>query len=349
MLPVAVWAVFHPAHARGAGMRRCLSLRRLRVRCITQVGMTISGSGASFAPWLLLAFSLPRKGASLRVSVWRKLQRYGSLPLGNSGYLLPNSVANREKFEWLATTIRESHGEASVLEIQSIDNYTGPQLAKRFSEARTKDYRELLKNLRKHSAKSNSAHITRLRQRFQDLVAIDFFASPLREQAARALAALRDSPPKSVPVDFGKLNRSAYRHRRWVTRPRPGVDRVMSAWLIRKFIDPRARFFFAEEDRKPLGAVPFDMFDGGFGHRGEDCTFETLTKAFRIADRRVAVMGEIVHDADLFDEKFGRKEGFGIDEVMKGWGQTQVSDAELLQKGMQLAEGLYQSLRHLEK
>jgi hypothetical protein len=87
------------------------------------------------------------------------------------------------------------------------------------------------------------------------------------------------------------------------------------------------------------------MYEGGFGHRGEDCTFETLTKAFRISDKRVGVMGEIVHDADLFDEKFGRKEGFGIDEVMKGWAQQDVSDAELLERGMQLAEGLYQSLR----
>jgi hypothetical protein len=105
------------------------------------------------------------------VSVWRKLQRYGSLPLGNSGYLLPNGMANRENFEWLATTIRGSHSEVSVLEGQSIDNYTNPQLAKRFSEARTQDYRELLKTLRKDPPRKHSTHIARLRQRFQELVA----------------------------------------------------------------------------------------------------------------------------------------------------------------------------------
>src|SRR5712671_942701 len=104
-------------------------------------GMTVSENKSSVPPWLLLAFSLPRKGASLRVSVWRKLQRYGSLPLGNSGYLLPNNAANSEKFEWLATTIRGSHGEASVLEVQSIDNYSVTQLTKQFSEARAQDYR----------------------------------------------------------------------------------------------------------------------------------------------------------------------------------------------------------------
>jgi hypothetical protein len=308
-------------------------------------GMTVSEIKSSVPPWLLLAFSLPRKGASLRVSVWRKLQRYGSLPLGNSGYLLPNSPANREKFEWLATTIREAHGDASVLEVQSIDNYSGSRLAKQFLDARTQDYRELLKSLRKDAPKKHPTQVARLRQRFQEIVSIDFFGSPLREQVEKTLAALQEPQTKSEPAEMGTVSRSAYRNRKWVTRPRPGVDRVLSAWLIRKFIDSKARFVFASEDQKPSEAVPFDMYQGGFGHRGEDCTFETLTKAFRISDKRVGVMGEIVHDADLFDEKFGRKEGFGIDEVMKGWAQQDVGDAELLERGMQLAEGLHQSLR----
>jgi len=115
--------------------------------------------------------------------------------------------------------------------------------------------------------------------------------------------------------------------------------------LIRKFIDPKAKFAFAPEDKKPPRAVPFDMYEGGFGHRGEDCTFETLLKVFHIRDKKIPTMAEIVHDADLFDEKFGRKEGFGIDEVMKGWAQLGLSDEELLKRGMQLAEGLYKSLR----
>ena len=118
----------------------------------------------------------------------------------------------------------------------------------------------------------------------------------------------------------------------------------MSAWLVRKLIDPKARFIFATEDKKPNDAVPYDMYEGGFGHRGEDCTFETLLKAFRIHDKRAVVMGQIVHDADLFDDKFGRKEGFGIDEIMKGWARQGLSDQELLARGIQLTEGLYQSL-----
>jgi hypothetical protein len=296
-------------------------------------------------PWLLLVFSLTKKGASLRVTVWRKLQRYGALPLGNSGYFLPNTEENRERFEWLATAVRTEGGEASVLEVQSIDNCSFAQMKQRFSDARAVDYRDLLKDLRKPPTSSNlSSRITRLRQRFQDIVTIDFFGNPLREQVEHALNALQTSKTKPLMPELGSVTPAEYRNRVWVTRPRPGVDRVTSAWLIRKFIDPKAKFAFAPEDKKPPKAVPFDMYEGGFGHRGEDCTFETLLKVFHIRDKKIPAMAEIVHDADLFDEKFGRKEGFGIDEVMKGWAREGLSDQELLKRGMQLADGLYKSL-----
>ena len=308
--------------------------------------MTVTRQDDAKPPWLLLVFSLPRKGASLRVTVWRKLQRYGALPLGNSGYFLPNTPENRERFEWLATAVRTERGEASVVEVQSIDNCSFAQMKQRFSDARAKDYRELLKELRKPPTSSNlSSRITRLRQRFQDIVSIDFFGSPLREQVERALNAMQTLKTKSVEPEINSISPAEYRNRVWVTRPRPGVDRVTSAWLIRKFIDPKAKFAFASEDKQPPKAVPFDMYEGGFGHRGEDCTFETLLKVFHIRDKKVLVMAEVVHDADLFDEKFGRKEGFGIDEVMKGWAREGLSDQELLKRGMQLAEGLYKSLR----
>ena len=261
--------------------------------------MSVTKQKTPEPPWLLLVFSLARKGASLRVTVWRKLQRYGALPLGNSGYFLPNTAENRERFEWLATAVRTEGGEASVLEVQSVDNCSFPQMKQRFSEARAGDYRELLKDLRKSPTSSNlSSRITRLRQRFQDIVSIDFFGNPLREQVERALNAMQTSKTKSLTPEIGSITPAEYRNRVWVTRPRPGVDRVTSAWLIRKFIDPKAKFAFAPEDKKPPKAVPFDMYEGGFGHRGEDCTFETLLKVFHIRDKKIPVMAEIVHDAD---------------------------------------------------
>jgi hypothetical protein len=141
-----------------------------------------------------------------------------------------------------------------------------------------------------------------------------------------------------------KINPKEYKNRIWVTRPRPGVDRCASAWLVRRFIDPKARFTFATEDHVPPRAVSFDMFhERGFGHRGADCTFETLEKEFRIRDPRVAVIGQMIHDADLLDDRFGRKEGYGVDEILKGWARQGLADEKLLEPGMELIEGLYHS------
>ena len=155
---------------------------------------------------------------------------------------------------------------------------------------------------------------------------------------------MQNSKTKSADPGTGTRSPAEYRNRTWVTRPRPAVQRVTSAWLIRRFIDPKAKFAFALEGKKTPKAVKFDMCKGGFGHRDEDCTFETLLKLFRVRDKKVLVLAEIVHDADLFDEKFGRREGFGIDAVMKGWVQQGLSDWELLKRGVQLAEGFLKSL-----
>jgi hypothetical protein len=306
--------------------------------------MSVSNHSKPQAPWLLLTFTLPVKRASQRVAVWRNLQRYGSEPLGNSGYLLPNTPLNQERFEWTAQAIRKYAGEASVLGVQSIDNLSTPQLVTRFTEARTRDYQELIRGLQKISAvpphKRATGRMSRLRARFREIVEIDFFRSPLQKRAEDLLARADTSP--AAKRREAKVRPKDYAGRLWVTRPRPGIDRSASAWLIRKFIDKKARFTFAEETDVPPGAVPFDMFQGGFGHRGEDCTFETLCKEFAIRDKGVTAIGEMVHDADLGDGKFGRKEAFGVDEVLKGFARG-MTDKELLERGIEMMEGLYHS------
>ena len=298
-------------------------------------------------PWLLLTFSLPVKRASQRVEVWRNLQRYGCVPLGNSGYLLPNTLVNQERFEWLAQAIRKYAGEASVVGVQSIDNLSTPQLVARFTEARESDYQELIRGLQKISSvpihKRATGRMSRLRTRFREVAEIDFFVSPLQKRVEDLLARA-DAPPEAQERG-GKLHPKDYVGRIWVTRPRPGIDRSASAWLIRQFIDKKARFTFAQEADIPHGAVPFDMFQGGFGHRGDDCTFETLCKDFRIRDARVAAIGEMVHDADLADGKFGRKEAFGVDEVLKGFARKGMTDKEILDWGIEMMEGLYHSVQ----
>jgi hypothetical protein len=233
--------------------------------------------------------------------------------------------------------------------VQGIDNISTPQLIGRFAEARAREYQELIKQLDAFSAlplqKRAVGRLSRLRSRFQEIVEVDFFESPLQKRAGELLAKADASRVTVQKAETPKINPRDYKSRVWVTRPRPGVDRSASAWLIRRFIDSKARFAFAPEEKVPDASVPFDMFhERGFGHRGDDCTFETLTKEFRIRDRRVKVISEIIHDADLADQKFGRKEGYGIDEVLKGWARQGVSDQDLLDRGMQLIEGLYHSL-----
>src|SRR3984893_12730695 len=136
--------------------------------------------------WLLLAFTLPTKRASQRVEVWRKLQRYGTVPLGNSGYLLPNNSVNEERFQWLATSVRKYGGDASIVHVQRIDNISTPQLVGRFADARARDYQELIDQVQEFSGIPRSVRevgrLNRLRSRFQEIVEVDFFNSPLQKR-----------------------------------------------------------------------------------------------------------------------------------------------------------------------
>ena len=299
------------------------------------------------APWLLLVFSLPSKQASGRVEIWRKLKKYGALPLRTSGYLLPNTPENQERLEWLAAAIRKYKGQASVAQVQAMDDLPSEKLVQLFTQARSKDYDALTREAKRliGGRSRQPGELARLRRRFQQVAAIDFFNSPLRGRV-EALLESADSigQSKAIPESARKI-KTQYLDRVWMTRPRPGIDRVSSAWLIRRFIDSNARFVFGNDPRDHSDAIPFDMFQTtGFGHQGDDCTFETLRKQFAIRDPKVGAIAEIIHDADLADEKYGRNEGTGLDRVLIGWAQQGISDDELLRRGMELIEGLYHSL-----
>jgi hypothetical protein len=200
--------------------------------------------------------------------VWRKLKRHGALPLRSSGYVLPNNATNQERFEWLAAAIRKYKGEASVVQVHAIDDLPSEALVQRFVEARSRDYETLIRELQKVRPTSAglSSHVARLRNRFQEIAGIDFFTSPLRgrvETLLDRMDSLNRLPAEKNPPGRTKKE---YLDRSWLTRPRPGIDRVSSAWLIRKFIDPKAKFLFATDPRLHSQAVPFDMFQqaGGF-------------------------------------------------------------------------------------
>jgi hypothetical protein len=122
---------------------------------------------------------------------------------------------------------------------------------------------------------------------------------------------------KAEKVKTGTASKADYQNRIWMTRPRPGIDRVSSGWLITRFIDPKATFVFGKDPSAQEGAIPFDMFQAGFGHEGDNCTFETLCHAFRVTDKKVQFIAQTVNDADLEDDKFGRSEGNLINQILQ--------------------------------
>ena len=134
-----------------------------------------------------------------------------------------------------------------------------------------------------------------------------------------------------------------YQQRIWVTRPRPGIDRMGSAWLIRRFIDGRARFQFREKPAEGKRAVPFDMYGVDFSHHGGECTFETLLRRFRLDDPGLRWLGRVVHQLDLKDEKESLPEVVAVGRMVEGLRQTYTNDHELLEQGMRMFEALYQS------
>jgi hypothetical protein len=260
---------------------------------------------------------------------------------------LPNTPENQERFEWLATAVRASKGEASILQIHAIDDVSSDSLQDQFRKARAEDYAELIKDLQKlkPSAKGPSAQVLRLRRRFEEIVAIDFFTSPLRKKAEEVLFQSEQTGTRPSLSKRGGASKAKYQKRTWITRPRPGIDRVSSAWLISRFIDAKPKFIFASSPAAHPHAIPFDMFQGvGFGHEGDHCTFETLCLAFDVSDKRVLTLAQAIHDADLEDGKFGRHEGHAMNQILRGWAAQNVPDDQLLRRGMDLIEGFYNSI-----
>jgi hypothetical protein len=301
------------------------------------------------AAWLLLVFTLPTAKASERVGVWRKLQRYGAVALPASGHVLPNNSMNQERFEWLATSIRSSKGQAAVANVCSFDELRNEQIEQMFNEARTREYQLLEKDLKKfakpRTRDKSQPGILRIKRRLQQIVEIDFFGSPIRARIEEAVQQVESDGDKEES-SAGKQTPKDYVGRTWITRPQPGIDRISSAWLILRYIDSQAKFAFDKDPGHHADAIPFDMFNaGGFGHLGNDCTFETLVKSFGIKDSRLRLVAQAIHDADLADEHFGRIEALGIDRVLDGWNKQGMANEEVLRRGMEMIDGLYNGIR----
>ncbi|MBI1894514.1 MAG: chromate resistance protein, partial [Candidatus Rokubacteria bacterium] len=260
--------------------------------------------------WLVLLVSLPVKPSSLRVRAWRKLKALGAVALKRSVYLLPLTPENSEQFQWLTQEVQKDGGEATLLTVNKIENMKRADVIRQFHQAREKDYRHLadryqkiLRDLgRKATARTTARRdeeLARLARDVERVREIDFFDAPGYQEAKRLRETIEMQlhPPSSVaPVGQAAIAPDSLKGRRWVTRPRPHVDRIGSAWLIKRFIDPEGQFLFAPPEEFPVDAIPFDALGAQFGHHGEDCTFETFLKRFGLRDRRLAQLAEIVHE-----------------------------------------------------
>ena len=299
--------------------------------------------------WLLLLYSLPTRQKTERVAVWRRFKKIGAVQIKTSTYLLPDEPAQYEQFQWLAKQIRDYGGDSTLVRAHEIEGLTKDRVIAIFNDARAKDYGELRKALqsfiarrKKMDAEAAAAELERFTRQFREVRAVDFFDSPRGHDIAMLLRRA-DGPMRSRQLQT--LDAKQYQGKTWLTRPRPEIDRVGSAWLIARFIDHKPKFVFASSADAFPNAIPFDMLDAEFSHHGNCCTFETLTKRFAISDKSLVKIGEMIHDADLDDARFQRVEAVGIDRVLKGWAKEGLLDQEILRRGFECFDALYAFLQ----
>src|SRR6266576_122429 len=278
--------------------------------------------------WLLLIHQLPPKPDYFRVKIWRRLQRIGAVAIKNSVYVLPHTEQASEDFQWLRREIVAGGGEASVCAAAEVAGGSG-----------------------NGGERDSSGQLARLERRLGEIAALDHFGAPGRRAAEAALTRARDrsKPARRSRTSAARPARPArpVHGRTWVTRSGVHVDRIASAWLIRRFIDPKPRFrFVASHDaRTAPGELRFDMFEAEYTHEGDRCTFETLVARFGLTDAGLAVIGELVHDIDCKDGKFGRSETAGLERMIAGVVRRHTGDDARLERGAAVLDDLYEAFR----
>jgi hypothetical protein len=300
--------------------------------------------------WLVFSYSLPTKGgSSSRVTLWRRLQNLGALDL-TGVYILPETAETTETFTWLSQEVEAAGGETVVMQVEKFKSLSDKDLIEKFNKERGNEYQSLIEDINLYQRMGNQGQLServkalgKLRRNFDDIARLDFFNSHLKGEVAKMLAKLEQTlknPTPVIPVKLVKLK--DYQKKIWVTRPQPYVDRLASIWLIQRFIDKQATIHY--RDKAKADEVTFDIPDATFGHTGNLCTFETLLIAFNLENKALAKLADIVHELDL-QSYYTHPETSGIEAILKGWQKQGLSDKELESRGIQLFEGLYQSLK----
>jgi len=314
--------------------------------------------------WLLFIHQIPPKPNYFRVKIWRRLQKLGAVPVKNSVYVLPKSDQAQEDFQWVLREIVEGGGEATLCEARLVEGLTDEQIEELFRSARSADYQQIADEVRQIAKALPSRlgnedeprteaeiEMDRLKRRLAEVVAIDFFGAP-GQAAAQGLLSELESRLRGAR--HGVINPAHVEPRlenprdyTWVTRNGIHVDRMASAWLIRRFIDAKARFkFVPAKGYKPQSReLRFDMFEAEFTHEGDRCTFEVLIRRFGLTDKALQTIAEIVHDIDLKDAKFARQETAGIDHLIAGIALGHKDDAARLERASAIFDGLYEYLK----
>jgi hypothetical protein len=313
--------------------------------------------------WLLLIHQLPPAPAYLRVKTARQLQKIGAVAVKDSVYVLPNGERELESFSWVAREIAGGGGESSLCESSFVGGTSQASIEGLFGKARGKDYQDLaaeirgaLKGLgrarRPSEAKRSAGEgaLVRFRRRLSEIADLDFFGAPGREAAESLLGALEERlrTPAAVPASTASpAPATPPRGAVWVTRKGVHVDRIASAWLIKRFVDREAQLkFVAPRGYVPrAGEIRFDMFEAEHTHEGDACTFEVLARRFGLAEPPIAAIGEIVHDIDVRDGKYGRPETAGIERVITGIALTEPDDLARIALGSKLFDALYEAWR----
>ncbi len=323
--------------------------------------------------WLLFFYSIPATPVNNRVKMWRKLVKTGAVQLKGGVYILPYAEEHHEALQWMLAELPGLKGEGLLLITDSIEPLQQEDIVALFNDQRQPQYLEIVKkidefsgrlrNLRKGGKDKKATSLFRqyekIQSEFQAVQQRDFFQSEKGQDVLTQLGVLRKQLEDfsavekdhkgsiSTPLPNGR-NITNFSGLTWRTRKRPFVDRMASAWLIRRFIDTKASFVFKDESElKDLTSeleVSYDVRNGDFTHIEDLCTFEVLTKSFGFEDKGLDALARIVHDIDIKDGKFAAPEAHVIEMIIKGIRNRALPDSETLEQGIAVFEALYLSI-----
>ena len=303
--------------------------------------------------WLLLIHQLPPRPLYLRAQVRRRLAQVGALALKNSVYVLPNTAECLEDFQWIAQEAVAAGGDASVCEAEFVGGAIATELRTRFREEAASRFapikaalaREVTQLRRRKSGGSPAAATTRLQRMADEAMRLDFFQSDDGKEVQTLMSTIRKLLQPPVRTGARDASSRELKGRVWVTRRDPHIDRLATAWLIRRFVDPAARFRFVDPAGGPVrsGEKSFDMVGADFTHEGDRCSFETMCARLKLNDPALGHLAEIVHDLDLKDSKFGRPDAAGVQRLVDGLSAAHAESGARVNAALPIFDTLFAS------